>query len=332
MFSFGALATKASASETCDSPGAAAPSASGTEAGARAARQFGGVGVMLDGPCVELKIESAAELSAEGPHAERALDVVNDAMSAWDQPQPAHCRITISAAPPAHVGLGTGTQLALAVAAGLRAHLQLPPLEAPQLAASVGRASRSSVGTHGFFHGGLIVEAGKSAGDQLGPLVCRVPVPDDWRFALLSPREGVGLSGGGEEKAFALLPAVDPTVSAQLAAEVMFHLAPAAQNADVAAFGESVFRFGRLAGECFAAVQGGAFASSQIADLVDTLRGWGVCGVGQSSWGPTVFAVLPSDEAASDLLARLRQSGKDESYDIRISRPWNKPAEVRVLS
>jgi len=63
-------------------------------------------------------------------------------------------------------------------------------------------------------------------------------------------------------------------------------------------FGDSVYRYGHQAGMCFAARQGGPFASPRIGALVSTIRGLGVRGVGQSSWGPTVFALLPNEAEA----------------------------------
>ena len=73
---------------------------------------------------------------------------------------------------------------------------------------------------------------------------------------------------------------------------------PAAEAGDFARFSRSVYRFGYQAGLCFAGRQGGAFASQRIAELVEAARNLGVEGVGQSSWGPTVFALLANEEAA----------------------------------
>ena len=47
---------------------------------------------------------------------------------------------------------------------------------------------------------------------------------------------------------------------------------PAATNANCCPFGDALYRFGRLAGECFAPVQGGPFASPKITQLVEALR------------------------------------------------------------
>ena len=91
---------------------------------------------------------------------------------------------------------------------------------------------------------------------------------------------------------------------------------PAVDRADCAAFGDAVYRFGRLAGECFAAVQGGPFASREIGRLIDAIRDYGVRGVGQSSWGPTVFAICSSPSDAEALVQSTAQSGPSSTVQF----------------
>src|SRR5437879_1301378 len=81
--------------------------------GADAPRRFGGAGLMVDSPGLALHVEPAADWTASGPHADRALTCARQfaAGVGIDRPQ----RLTIEQAPPEHVGLGTGTQLGLAV-------------------------------------------------------------------------------------------------------------------------------------------------------------------------------------------------------------------------
>ncbi len=86
--------------------------------GPHATRQFGGVGLMIDAPGIELAAEPAPRWTAEGPLAARALQVaerVAGRFIAMGVPIPP-ARITILRAPEEHVGLGVGTQLSLAVA------------------------------------------------------------------------------------------------------------------------------------------------------------------------------------------------------------------------
>jgi predicted sugar kinase len=105
---------------------------------------------------------------------------------------------------------------------------------------------------------------------------------------------------------------------------------PALERSSCRDFGEAVYRFGRLAGGCFAAVQGGPFASRDIAQLIDAIRNHGIAGVGQSSWGPTVFAVCHSEAEAYNLCEWLRRTDRDV-YDLWVATPSNRGANIDII-
>ncbi len=240
------------------------------------------------------------------------------------------CRIEVLSAPAEHVGLGTGTQLSLAVVAGLNAFLGRQELEPAELAALAGRGERSAIGTYGFAHGGLLVETGKTAGEPLSPLDQRVALSGSWRFVLICPQDERGLSGEAERRAFRELPPVPPETTAALLREVFEELLPAAVEQDFERFSESLYRYGHVAGMCFATRQGGPFASPRAADLVRTIRNLGVRGAGQSSWGPTLFALLPSAAEANRLIDRLRQH-LSAAESMLIAEPNNLGARIIQL-
>ncbi|HTU26349.1 MAG TPA: hypothetical protein VMF30_13170 [Pirellulales bacterium] len=286
--------------------------------GAPAQRQFGGVGVMVDAPGLTISFRArpagaGERFTAVGPLAERALafarrfaehgfeNAAGDALG---------CQIEIESAPPEHVGLGTGTQLGLAVAAGLdrlaaggAGGQRATDDEATPWAARIGRGERSAIGTHGFARGGLLVEGGKPAGGGVSALVSRVELPETWRFVLLVDGEKRGLSGAEERRAFAELPPSQPDITAALCREVLIDLLPAALEGDFEAFGESVYRYGHASGLLFAERQGGAYAAGRETELVAWLGSRGVRGVGQSSWGPTIFALCRDSAEAATLAA-----------------------------
>src|SRR4051812_33502895 len=81
-------------------------------------RRFGGAGLMIDAPGVAVRVEPAGEWSAEGPWWEGALGVAHTVAEARGREGEAR-RILVERAAPEHAGLGTGTQLALAVACAL---------------------------------------------------------------------------------------------------------------------------------------------------------------------------------------------------------------------
>jgi beta-ribofuranosylaminobenzene 5'-phosphate synthase len=291
-------------------------------------RQFGGAGAMVDSPGLLLRFWGSDELQADGPLADRVLHFAHSFAAHLQLPAAPACRIEVVRAPRPHSGLGVGTSLGMAVASGLSALWQMPYLTAGQLAKSVGRGRRSAVGVHGFLRGGLIVEAGKRTGEDLAPLVARVPLPAAWRFALIRPRSEVGLCGDAEAEAFARLPPIPGQVTRSLRRELMAGLLPAARRCDFSHFSECLYRYGCQAGECFAERQGGAFASERLSGLVQRIRGMGVQGVGQSSWGPTLFALLRGEKEAEQFAAQLRSEPDAEDLEISLTAPNNTGARI----
>jgi beta-RFAP synthase len=265
------------------------------------ARRFGGLGASVSRPAVVLEARPADELSAEGADAERALMFAQRCHEALGLAGGAHLRVV--EAIPAHVGLGSGTKLALAVARALAA-LHGRTVEAPELARAVGRAARSAVGMWTFALGGLVVEGGvRRDVARPAPLLAQYPVPEEWRAVLVVPRPEPGLSGVAEEEAFRrLVPSAER--SAAIAELVLTSLLPALVERDLEEFGAALTRVQQLVGDAFAAVQGGRFHPRASA-LVEALLRGGAAGAGQSSWGPAVYGVVGGEAAGRELARRM---------------------------
>ncbi len=287
------------------------------------ARRFGGVGLMIDRPSVQLSIQQATEWSAEGPSADRALAF---ARRLADRTPP--CHITVEACPPEHRGLGSGTQLALAVARGVMAAAGLSPGSAVGLASRVGRGVRSALGIHGFDYGGFLVEAGQREPGQVAPLVVRVDFPESWRIVLIVPEWGPGLHGKLEQDAFARLPAPSPAWTDSLCRLVLLGMLPALAERDLTTFGEALFDFNARVGEAFAPVQGGRYAGERIRELVTFIRHWGVRGVGQSSWGPAVFGIAGHEAEAERLAEQIKHRFSLGAHEVMVTRARNEPANL----
>src|ERR687891_918579 len=164
------------------------------------ARRFGGLGVALSRPAAVVGARPADPVPAEGPDAERALAVAGRCREALGLAGGA--RVRVLEAIPAHVGLGSGTKLALAVTAAMAA-LAGQALKPPALARAAGRGARSAVGLWTFVLGGLVVEGGVGPRvEQPPPLLARHAIPDEWRCVLVIPHAEPGLSGRAEEQAF----------------------------------------------------------------------------------------------------------------------------------
>ena len=268
------------------------------------ARRFGGLGVAVTRPAVVLEARPADELTAEGEDAERALTFARRCHEALGLAGGAHLRVVEAIHP--HVGLGSGTKLALAVAQAVAA-LEGRDVDAPALAQAAGRAARSAVGMWTFARGGLVVEGGvRGDVERPAPLLAHYAMPEEWRIVLVVPKADPGLSGVAEEQAFTrLVPSAER--SAAIAQLVLTSLLPALVERDLDEFGAALTRVQELVGDSFAAVQGGRF-HPRASGLVEALLRGGAAGAGQSSWGPAVYGVVGSEAAGRELVRRMEGS------------------------
>jgi beta-ribofuranosylaminobenzene 5'-phosphate synthase len=265
------------------------------------ARRFGGVGVALSHPAAVVEASPSDDITTDGPDAERALAVVRRSREALGLPGGARVRV-VEAIPP-HVGLGSGTKLALAVTAALAALAGQTP-EPGTMAHAAGRGARSAVGLWTFVLGGLVVEGGRRPGvERPAPLLARHAMPPEWRCVLVIPHAEPGLSGPAEEEAFTRL-RPDADRAALIAQVVLTSLLPGLAERDLAEFGAALTRVQRLVGESFASVQGGVF-HPRAGDLVDALLRLGAAGAGQSSWGPAVYGIVGDAQAGRELARRM---------------------------
>ncbi len=272
--------------------------------GPQAPRQFGGVGLMIDHPGLDLTVRTSTTWSAEGPLADRVLrfaERISTGLRNRGIAVPL-ARFEIHRGPSEHVGLGTGTQLGLAVARLISALAGYPDLPVSTLAELSGRGLRSGIGLHGFNHGGLIVDGGRRSGNGLPPLLARMPWPDDWAILVLLPRQVPGLHGSAESRAFAELSPMPEAITERLCRILLLGLLPSLAEQDLEAFGNFLSQFQLLIGKSFAMVQGGLYAHPDLQSIADWLRDQGLQGVGQSSWGPALYAYSQQPIEARDAL------------------------------
>ncbi len=286
-------------------------------------RAFGGAGLMIEQPGLIVSAERASSWSAEGPLAERALDYARQVAATLGLGQCQHIRV--EQAPPEHVGLGTGTQLGLAVARAVLGE----GWPAVALARLVGRGRRSALGVNGFARGGFLIEGGKRADGDVAPLVARADFPGDWAIVLVIPRDLRGEHGAREVEAFRDLSGAvnDLGRTDALCRLVLLGMLPAVAERDLDGFGEALYDFNRRAGEVFRPWQGDLYAHRRVTELVAQLRAEGVRGVGQSSWGPAVYAVVTAVHAA-DLRAWLMRRQGYRADEVIVTAACNCGAET----
>ncbi|MBI3862901.1 MAG: beta-RFAP synthase [Planctomycetia bacterium] len=290
-------------------------------------REFGGVGLMIDRPGFVVRAARAAatdELSC-GPWRFRVESLLARLRNSGEL---GPLRLEIVESPPAHAGLGSGTQLAMAVAR-ISALLGGTGGGAPaELARQAGRGLRSALGLHGFEQGGLLVEAGHFPSGEISPLVARVEFPDEWRLLLIRPHGAAGISGADETDNLARLAPMPTATTDRLCRIALTGILPATVECDFDAACAAIGEFGRIVGEYFALVQGGVFADDRMRRIEPLLVHRRLTGYGQSSWGPTLFVLCPHVEFAGQLAADLAAAPEGRDCEFTIAAPLNRGAAI----
>ncbi|PVX77041.1 beta-ribofuranosylaminobenzene 5'-phosphate synthase family protein [Paraburkholderia unamae] len=295
-------------------------------------RAFGSLGLVIEGGGTRIEARLAERDSIEGAASEAERERIAICLArlhaAYD---PAPVAIEVIRTPRAHTGLGSGTQLALAVGSAFTRLLDHAATSA-ELAALLGRGARSGIGVLGFETGGLLVDGGPSRGLREGvpPLLARQPFPESWRVLLVSDNAREGLHGDAERRGLAALAPFPQALAAHLCHLVLMQILPGAAEGDIAAFARGLTQLQQTIGEYFAPVQGGVFASPDVERALRAVAAQRPAGIGQSSWGPTGFAIVASEYDAACALATARAATRGMPHiECTVVAGRNRGADVR---
>ncbi len=324
----------------------------------RTANRYGGLGLMLDAPRLCLRWHPAQGshhdvqpvcLAADGEVQRRVKLAHLHALSTLSKDstyplQPPVGTIEVVECPPLHSGLGVGTQLAAAVATLTAVAIQQalgidtsPFIDGPAgLAQLSGRGKRSAIGLHGFQRGGLVRDLGYTSSTDMVTFDSSRPIatehgllPPDWMVVLLTASSSGDVHGPMEDQLINQA-ATQPNPAREemltLAAQVML----AAQNDDFSGFTGALDQYMDFASQLFENVQGGRYRDQRTAERVALFRSAGLQGVGQSSWGPTVFGFAPNLERAQTAADSLTQSIQSDSVKIIVARPKSSGVQLSM--
>ncbi|NPA70582.1 MAG: hypothetical protein GXO26_07210 [Crenarchaeota archaeon] len=213
--------------------------------------------------------------------------------------------IRILSKPPRHVGLGSTTQLKLSIARAVLSLFNIDNICIEYLAKVLGRGDISGVGTYAHAYGGLIVDMGKKNIEDFPKLYIRLEFPQDW-YIVLARGEGRGPDEKTEHVLFTL------SCPRDLIYEASFYLfnvlIPGVVEKDFELFCTGLERLQYSVGKMFEKAQGGIF-STYSNELINIMRKMNLRGVGQSSWGPTVYGFTISREHAEKCVKELKEVG-----------------------
>jgi len=267
-------------------------------------RHFGSIGVALNEIATRLTVSKATELQVNGPSSARAIKcthILCDALNVSEKIQ-----IDIETAIPEHVGLGSGTQMSLAIGSALNSFYDLR-LTIREIAQLTERGMRSGIGIGVFEQGGLVVDGGRGEKTITPPVISHMDIPEQWRFILVFDQRGQGLHGDQEINAFKELPAFPRRQAARLCYLLLMQGLPAVAEQNIKLFGDVITQLQLSVGEHFASVQGGIFTSPEVAEVMQWLERQGAVAVGQTSWGPTGFCAVDNKTKAEVLVMEMQE-------------------------
>lgn len=296
--------------------------------------QFGGIGMMLRRPAWHISLQTSQSendiVTASEDAAPRVADFLRQIRTTTSL---APVNITVQSEIPFHTGLGSGTQLGLALAAAAELavshHLHNDPY---QLASVAQRAERSAIGTVGFREGGFLIDHGLSSDSRTARNVERLAVPEDWRFVLIRPSRSQGLSGDRERSFFNQKIQMPEALVQQLASIVTQRIVPAIRQHRFDDFAMSLEAYGNAVGQFYAVEQGDVFAHPAIRALVDQLLTEGFHGAAQSSWGPGICIPAASLTHARAIEQKIPSVLHGTRFIVDISEPLNCGASIRTTS
>jgi len=305
-------------------------------------RVDGGIGITLDDPGILIEAEAAPLFSVTGCDpatrnriARAAEDTLRELGLAGS------VAITVRKSFPSHVGLGSGSQIAIAVAKAV-AELHDRHLTARDLARITGRGGTSGIGTAAFDFGGFIIDGGHrfgtgeekadfrpssaSRGVSPPPVIARHEFPTDWKILLAIPNQPAGANGGPEADIFRTRCPVPLDEVRALTHEVLMRMLPGLVERDLDLFGSAI---NTVQGLGFKKVELG-LQPPVVHGLLDTLKRAGAAGAGMSSFGPAVYAIGDTDMKAMERAARTYMDASGGGTAL-ITTARNSGAAVRVI-
>ncbi|MEN4006502.1 MAG: beta-ribofuranosylaminobenzene 5'-phosphate synthase [Methanobacteriaceae archaeon] len=237
---------------------------------------------------------------------------------------------------PAHSGLGSGTQISLAVGKAVL-NLNNMDMTAPEIAKIVGRGGTSGIGVGTFDYGGFIIDGGHSITEKPDflpssaskasppPIIARYDFPEDWDIILAIPDISAGASGPEEVNIFHKYCPIPLGDVQKLSHILLMKMMPSVVEADIDSFGDSVNQ-----------IQTTGFKKVElelqhplISTLIENMRSAGAAGAGMSSFGPAVYAV--TDTGSGEIYRTAQNTMKDVGGELIITKAQNRGAILNKL-
>ncbi len=307
-----------------------------TDLSGSSGRVDGGVGITLDEPNILVEAERSNDLVVLGENADRASDAAKAVRESLGL---GGARLTVRHSYKTHIGLGSGTQLGIAVGMAL-CELYHKSVTVRDIARIVRRGGTSGIGTAAYEMGGFIIDGGhtygpgkdkhdfrpSSASGGIRPpsVIARHVFPHKWKILLATPDIAKGAYGQKEEDIFREYCPVPPADVHELCYQILVKMVPSLVEEDLDGFGEAINRVQELG---FKKVEV-MLQHPVVHRLMAAMREAGAACAGLSSFGPTVYAI--TDTQSRDIEAAANEAMEEVGGRFLITRSRNEGARVRI--
>ena len=270
-------------------------------------RKFGSVGIAIDSIETSITVSKKPMInnSPITANTKRAYEYARLMLKAYELDE--SIDIEIHKNIPEHAGLGSGTQLALAVGSAISNLFNLE-LSLMDIGKILDRGNRSGIGIGAFEHGGFLIDGGKGKSEDLPPITVRHDFPSNWKIILLINSREKGLHGKKEFNAFKTLKPFPKSQAEKLCRLVNMIILPSLIEKNFIDFSNGIGELQKIVGTHFSPIQGGVYSNPAIANIMSFVEKKGFNGIGQSSWGPTGFILTDSDTSAHKLVKDIKNN------------------------
>jgi beta-ribofuranosylaminobenzene 5'-phosphate synthase len=274
-------------------------------------RVDGGVGLTLDRPSIKIsavKTNEGVFVTGGGEHSHRMKTAAEAVIPVGEG-----IHISVEELYPSHVGLGSGTQSALASGWIVNKMYDLD-ISVREIAIMIGRGGTSGIGVEAFEHGGFIVDGGHRFSDKgafspsaasrvpPGPVLFREDFPD-WPVVIAIPT----LQGASSQREVDIFKENCPIPLSEVQAVshiILMEMLPALVEEDIMSFGDSINRIQEVGFK----KREVDLQREEVTQCIEIMRKSGAYGAGMSSFGPTVFCVADDPENVKKAVSEYLES------------------------
>lgn len=239
---------------------------------------------------------------------------------------------------PVHVGLGSQTQLSIALAHGLSL-LEGQAHTIYELASMVGRGGTSGIGIAAYDNGGFILDGGHTivekpdflpshfSSAKPAILLHRHEVPSDWYFVVAVPDVGKGKYGAAEVEIFNKYCPLTTEEVEKISRIILMQILPALVENDIEHFGLGLNSIQKVG---FKRIEN-QLQHEHVKSVQEFYMAHGAHGAGLSSFGPATFCVVRTEGCARELASKTKRYLKDNGLtgSVFYTKANNNGAEIK---